>query len=105
MPDRDFYYLIGVRIGNGASAVRHSLWADSVEDEGRIWRELLRGGVDFRSRLHRPSEDRVIVVKFIVSPRRTVDLCGQQLPGFDTVEQFEQNNAEEKFFGRTGVRN
>ena len=41
LPDRDFYYLIGVRIGNGTSAVQHSLWADSVEDEGRIWRELL----------------------------------------------------------------
>ena len=41
LPDRDFYYLIGVRIGNGASAVQHSLWAESVEDEGRIWRELL----------------------------------------------------------------
>jgi predicted RecB family nuclease len=41
LPDRDFYYLIGVRIGNGGSAVQHSLWADSVEDEGRIWRELL----------------------------------------------------------------
>lgn len=42
LPDEGFYYLIGVRIGNGASAVQHSLWADSVEDEGRIWREFLR---------------------------------------------------------------
>ena len=25
--------------GNGESAVRHSLWADTVEDEGKIWRE------------------------------------------------------------------
>src|SRR5271157_2077657 len=41
LPDRDFYYLIGVRIGHGDSAVQHSLWADSVEDEGRIWWELL----------------------------------------------------------------
>jgi predicted RecB family nuclease len=41
LPDRDFYYLIGVRIGNGASAVQRSLWADGVRDEGRIWRELL----------------------------------------------------------------
>ena len=41
LPDRDFYYLIGVRIGNGDSAVQHSLWADSVEDEGKIWREFL----------------------------------------------------------------
>ncbi len=40
-PDRDFYYLIGVRIGNGESAVQHSLWADTVEDEGKIWREFL----------------------------------------------------------------
>lgn len=41
LPDRDFYYLIGVRLGNGASAVQHSLWANGVRDEARIWRELL----------------------------------------------------------------
>ena len=41
LPDRDFYYLIGVRIGHGDSAVQHSLWADTVEDEGKIWREFL----------------------------------------------------------------
>ncbi|MGO8928130.1 MAG: TM0106 family RecB-like putative nuclease [Limisphaerales bacterium] len=41
LPDRDFYYLIGVRIGNGESAVQHSLWADTVEDEGKIWRQFL----------------------------------------------------------------
>jgi hypothetical protein len=41
LPDRDFYYLIGMRIGNGASAVQHSLWADGVRDEGRIWQEFL----------------------------------------------------------------
>jgi predicted RecB family nuclease len=41
LPDRNFYYLIGLRIGNGESAVQHSLWADTVEDEGRIWREFL----------------------------------------------------------------
>src|ERR1051326_8859103 len=41
LPDRDFYYLIGVRIGNGESAVQHSLWADTQEDERRIWNEFL----------------------------------------------------------------
>jgi predicted RecB family nuclease len=41
LPDRDFYYLIGVRIGNGEAAVQHSLWADTVEDEGKIWRGFL----------------------------------------------------------------
>ena len=41
LPDRDFYYLIGLRIGNGESAIQHSLWADTVEDEGKIWRDFL----------------------------------------------------------------
>jgi predicted RecB family nuclease len=41
LPDRDFYYLIGVRIGHGDSAVQHSLWADTAADEGRIWCEFL----------------------------------------------------------------
>ena len=41
LPDRDFYYLVGVRIGHGESAVQHSLWADTVADEGKIWRKFL----------------------------------------------------------------
>lgn len=41
LPDRDFYYLIGVRVGSGDSAVHHSLWADTAADEGKIWREFL----------------------------------------------------------------
>jgi predicted RecB family nuclease len=41
LPDRDFYYLIGLRIGHGDSAIQHSLWADTVADEGKIWREFL----------------------------------------------------------------
>ncbi|RPI09274.1 MAG: hypothetical protein EHM71_06430, partial [Zetaproteobacteria bacterium] len=30
-----------MRIGHGESAVQHSLWADSREDERRLWAELL----------------------------------------------------------------
>ncbi len=41
LPDRNFYYLIGLRIGHGEFAVQHSLWADTVADEGKIWREFL----------------------------------------------------------------
>src|SRR5207302_1889531 len=41
LPDRDFYYLIGVRIKASDSVVHHSLWADSPSDEGSIWREFL----------------------------------------------------------------
>jgi len=41
LPDSDFYYLIGLRIGNGEAAVQHSWWADTVEEEGKIWRQFL----------------------------------------------------------------
>ena len=41
LPDCDFYYLIGLHIGSGESAVQHSLWADTVVDEEKIWREFL----------------------------------------------------------------
>ncbi len=41
LPDNDFYYLIGMRIRNGESLFQHSLWADSQEEEGTIWREFI----------------------------------------------------------------
>ena len=41
LPDRDFYYLIGIRFKEGDSVVQHSLWADGPTDEGNIWREFL----------------------------------------------------------------
>lgn len=41
LPDRDFYYLIGVRIGNEKFAIQHSLWADTIEDERAVWQEFL----------------------------------------------------------------
>ncbi|WP_334319312.1 IS66 family transposase [Termitidicoccus mucosus] len=41
LPDRDCYYLIGLRIGSGAAARQHSLWADTDRAEEKIWREFL----------------------------------------------------------------
>lgn len=41
LPDRDFYYLIGIRVRVGDSTVQHSLWADSPSDEGHMWQEFL----------------------------------------------------------------
>jgi predicted RecB family nuclease len=41
LPDRGFYYLIGVRIPDGAAFLQYSLWADEPSDEHRIWRSLL----------------------------------------------------------------
>jgi predicted RecB family nuclease len=42
LPDRDFYYLIGIRVASGEGAVHHSLWADHPDDEKGIWTEFLR---------------------------------------------------------------
>jgi predicted RecB family nuclease len=41
LPDRDFYYLIGIRVGTGDAGVQYSFWADNPDDEKRIWNEFL----------------------------------------------------------------
>jgi predicted RecB family nuclease len=41
LPDHDFYYLIGVRVGTGETAVQHGLWADRADEESRIWNGFL----------------------------------------------------------------
>ena len=41
IPDRDFYYLIGIRVEGSAGPERHALWADSVADEKHIWEGFL----------------------------------------------------------------
>ncbi len=41
LPDRDFYYLIGVRLEGDTTGMRHALWADAAVDEGRIWSAFL----------------------------------------------------------------
>ena len=39
LPDRDFYYLIGVRVEGPNGPNHHALWADSVADQKRIWED------------------------------------------------------------------
>jgi predicted RecB family nuclease len=41
LPDRDFYYLIGIRVASGNHTVQHSFWADDHDGERFIWKELL----------------------------------------------------------------
>jgi predicted RecB family nuclease len=41
LPDRGFYYLIGLRIKNESSIDQYSLWADRFDDEEVIWRQFL----------------------------------------------------------------
>lgn len=41
LPDRDFYYLIGLRFNTAQGTVQRSLWADSRADEKEIWTDFL----------------------------------------------------------------
>jgi len=42
VPDRNFHYLIGMRIVKNDCCVQHSFWADAQQEEGKIWREFLQ---------------------------------------------------------------
>ena len=41
MPDRDFYYLIGLRFECGGEQVERSFWADGLDGERAIWENCL----------------------------------------------------------------
>jgi predicted RecB family nuclease len=41
IPDRNFYYLIGVRTNSDNAPVQCSLWADDQGDQERIWRDFI----------------------------------------------------------------
>lgn len=41
VPDRDFYYLIGLRIRNGESCVQYSFWANDERAERENWAALV----------------------------------------------------------------
>ena len=42
MPDRDFYYLVGLRFECGGEHVERSFWADGLDGERVIWENCLR---------------------------------------------------------------
>ncbi len=41
LPDRDFYYLIGIRVTTAQRVIQHSLWANTVNEEKKIWTDFL----------------------------------------------------------------
>lgn len=50
LPDRDSYYLIGVRLEGEHGASHHSFWADKAADEKQMWKSFL----DILSGIDRP---------------------------------------------------
>jgi predicted RecB family nuclease len=41
LPDRDFYYLVGIRVKTAEVVAQHNLWADRVDDEKQMWADFL----------------------------------------------------------------
>ena len=41
LPDRDFYYLIGIRVQAAEGSIQHSFWADNAKEEKLIWNDFL----------------------------------------------------------------
>jgi predicted RecB family nuclease len=41
VPDRQFYYLIGLLVSEKGTTTYHPFWADTPEDEAQIWKQFL----------------------------------------------------------------
>jgi predicted RecB family nuclease len=67
-PDRDFYYLIGVRVVSGGSSVHYSFWANDQVDERRIWADCLHtlGAIDTPQLIHYGSYETRFLKRMIV---------------------------------------
>jgi predicted RecB family nuclease len=63
LPDRDFYYLVGVRVEGQNGVEYHSLWADSATDEKRVWESFLGilSGIDRPKLMHYGSFETVFL--------------------------------------------
>jgi predicted RecB family nuclease len=49
IPDRNFYYLIGIRFMGGTSPVQRSFWANNGDEEKTIWQDFLQAIGDIRN--------------------------------------------------------
>jgi predicted RecB family nuclease len=76
LPDRDFYYLIGVRIKTAAGIIQHGLWADRADDEEKIWTDFLRvlSGIENPVLIHYGSFETTFM-------KRMCDRYGEPLEG------------------------
>lgn len=63
VPDRDFYYLIGMRIKGEESDTQYSFWANGMAEEGEIWTSFLLAlvGVESPQLIHYGSYETVFL--------------------------------------------
>lgn len=62
-PDRDFYYLIGLRFKCGEAYLQYSFWADDLTEEQEIWASFLRvlGQIETPQLIHYGSYETVFL--------------------------------------------
>ena len=67
LPERDFYFLIGIRIPIADGFVQHSFWADNNEDEKQIWDSFLGllASVDNPTLIHYGSFETTFLKKMV----------------------------------------
>jgi predicted RecB family nuclease len=65
MPDRDFYYLVGVVVERGGESAVHSFWADDEAGEKSIWSDLaqLLGSLGDLTLFHYGSYEKTYLTK------------------------------------------
>jgi predicted RecB family nuclease len=86
IPDRNFYYLIGLRIRSADSIVQHSLWADTSEDEARIYFQFLNilKTIEKPSLIHYGSFETEFLkqmnVRYGISVQTTLETNGNHTP-------------------------
>jgi hypothetical protein len=70
LPDRDFYYLVGIRVEGPGGTEHRFLWADSPADEKRIWEEFLGilSGTDRPMLLHYGSFEKTFLMEGLQEP-------------------------------------
>ena len=84
LPDRDFYYLIGVRFITADGPAQRSFWADDSKDEKKIWMAFLRlmGSIDHPVLVHYGSYEATFLKRMCVrygAPVGERTLVGQAL--------------------------
>jgi predicted RecB family nuclease len=75
VPDRDFYYLIGVRIKSGDAYVHYAFWANEPSEEQEIWAALLEtlATIDHPQLIHYGSYETIFLQRMRARYRAAVE--------------------------------
>jgi transposase len=75
IPDRDFYYLIGLRIKSGEAYVHYAFWANALSEEQEIWAAFLQtlAQIDNPQLIHYGSYETTFLKRMQARYRETVE--------------------------------